>query len=270
MRRAGAERIIAKSFVDIRHMVHTAPPMNTPVACSPMSEEAARLAALRHYEILDTPRETQFDDFTQLAACICGAPVSLISLVDENRQWFKSSVGVQASETPLDQSICRHAILQKGLFVVPDTEQDPRTAGNPLVTGHPRFRFYAGVLLESGDGHPLGTLCVLDFKPRQITQEQGRMLEALARQVMTAMEFRVATRDLARRNAQLEQALKEIKTLEGLLNICAQCKKIRDGESDWVPVESYVQSHTHARFSHGLCPVCAQAFLDDLDKLAKT
>jgi GAF domain-containing protein len=233
--------------------------------------DGARLAALRRYEILDTPTEAEFDDFTQLAAHVCGVPIALISLVETNRQWFKSEIGLGVRETPLDVSICRHAILQPGLFVVPDTTLDPRFQHNPLVTGKPHLRFYAGALLESSEGLPLGTLCVLDRQPRQLTPEQGHALKLLARQVMTVLELRLAARALAEKNAELVAALAEIKTLQGLLPICAQCKKIRDEEQaghPWVSVESYVQNHTGARFSHGLCPVCQDQFMKEAERLA--
>lgn len=233
--------------------------------------ERLRLAALHRYEVLDTPVEAEFDDFTQLASYICDAPIALISLVESSRQWFKSEVGLGVRETPLDVSICRHAILQPGVFVVPDTALDPRFQNNPLVTGDPHLRFYAGALLESSEGLPLGTLCVLDRQPRQLTSEQGRALKLLARQVMTTLELRLAARALAAKNATLTAALAEVKTLQGLLPICAQCKKIRDEERPghpWVSVESYVQRHTEARFSHGLCPTCQDEFMKAAERLA--
>jgi GAF domain-containing protein len=228
--------------------------------------ERARLAALRRYNILDTPTEAEFDDFTQLAAHVCGAPIAVINLIDRDRQWFKSEIGLGVRETPLDISICRH-----GLFVVPDTTLDPRFQHNPLVTGKPHLRFYAGALLESSEGLPLGTVCVLDHQPRRLDEAQGRALLLLARQVMTVLELRLAARALAEKNAELVAALAEIKTLEGLLPICAQCKKIRDEEQTghpWVSVESYVQRHTEARFSHGLCPVCQDQFMKEAERLA--
>lgn len=158
--------------------------------------ESARLAALQSYEILDTPPEAEFDDFTKLAAYICQSPVALISLVDRDRQWFKSKIGVDAEETPLDVSICRHAIRHDGLFIIPDTLQDPRTQDNPYVTSDPHFRFYAGARLDSSEGYPLGTICVLDSQPRELSGAQKQALEMLARQVMTAMELRSSRRRL--------------------------------------------------------------------------
>jgi two-component sensor histidine kinase len=170
----------------------------TPAANGPLADhaptwnEADRLAALHDYGILDTGREAVFDDFVLLAANICAAPIAVINLIDQDRQWFKAEIGLDVDETPLDLSICAHAILQPGLFVVPDTTQDPRFSQNPLVTGEPRLRFYAGALLRTEAGLPLGTLCVLDQAPRPggLTTEQQRLLDALARQVMTQLELR--------------------------------------------------------------------------------
>lgn len=154
------------------------------------TNEAARLAELYRYEILDTPTEAEFDDFTRLAAHICQTPMAAISLVDRDRQWFKSEIGIGVRETPLDMSFCKHAIAQKGLFVVPDTNLDERFRCNPLVTGKPHLRFYAGATLKSNEALPLGTLCVLDIQPRQLTEAQGEALSILARQIMTALELR--------------------------------------------------------------------------------
>lgn len=154
--------------------------------------EAQRLSALRAYGILDTPLEPAFEDITRLAAYICEAPIAVINLIDEGRQWFKSEIGLGVRETPLDISICAHAILQPGLFVVPDTTQDERFACNPLVTGEPHLRFYAGALLQTPDGFPLGTMCVLDYKARRLRPEQAAALTALARQTMAQFELRRA------------------------------------------------------------------------------
>jgi GAF domain-containing protein len=242
--------------------------MTTPHCPSPSSDrENARLAALARYHILDTPPEREFDALAQLAGLILEAPISVINLIDRDRQWFKSEIGIGTRELPLDVSICRHAILQKGLFVVPDTTQDDRFKCNPLVTGTPHLRFYAGALLETGEGLPLGTLCVLDYRPRSITEAQGRALELLASQVMSLFELRLASRQLALRNQELEEARVQIKTLEGILPICAQCKKIRDDKNDWQPIESYLVSRAEVSFTHGLCPTCHGAYLAELGRL---
>jgi signal transduction histidine kinase len=154
--------------------------------------ETERLQALRSYGILDTPTEPAFDDITRIASYVCQAPISVVTLIDEGRQWFKSEVGLGMRETPLNQSICAHAILEHSFLEVPDTTRDPRFANNPLVAGPPHLRFYAGALLRTPDGLPIGTICVLDHKPRQLTREQREVLAALARQVMSQLELRRA------------------------------------------------------------------------------
>jgi two-component sensor histidine kinase len=163
----------------------------------PALTESERLAALRSYRVLDTPPEPEFDDLVQLAARACQTPVALISLIDERRQWFKAQVGLGVRQTPLDRSICLSAMLLPGLTIVPDLTEDPRFVGNPLVTGEPHLRFYAGAVLRTPDGVPLGALCVLDHMPRDITQEQASTLTMLARQVMSQLELRraIAERD---------------------------------------------------------------------------
>ncbi|MDN3566785.1 PAS domain-containing protein [Paeniroseomonas aquatica] len=160
----------------------------------PAWDEARRLAALDTYAILDTPAERAFDDVVKLVASLCDAPVAVVSLVGGDRQFFKAEVGLGVRGTPVDMSICAHAILQSGLFVVPDTRLDPRFVNNPLVTGEPFLRFYAGAPLETPDGVPLGTLCVLDYQPRPagLTPAQEFALTVLARQVMTQLELRRA------------------------------------------------------------------------------
>jgi PAS domain S-box-containing protein len=154
--------------------------------------EADRLAALDRYDILDTDREAAFDDIVELASVIFEAPIAVVNLVADGRQWFKAELGIGARELPLDVSICRHAILQRGVFVVPDLAADPRFEDNPLVTAAGGLRFYAGALLETPEGLPLGTVCVLDVKPRPegVTERQARALKALASQTMAQLEAR--------------------------------------------------------------------------------
>jgi len=154
------------------------------------SEENRRVAALRAYDILDTPREEEFDEVVRVVSAICGTPISVINLIDSSRQWFKAEIGLGVRETPLPASICAHAILQPDLFIVPDTLQDPRFADNPLVTGAPHLRFYAGAPLESPEGLPLGTICVLDYQPRELDEKQKALLRLTARQIMKMMELR--------------------------------------------------------------------------------
>ena len=159
--------------------------------------EKKRIAVLWQYDVLDTVPETMFDDLTELAASICEVPIALISLVDEDRQWFKSTVGLTVKQTSRDISFCAHAILQKKLFIVPDATKDVRFKNNPLVTGARKIRFYAGFPLTTPTGHALGTLCVLDKKPRQLRPEQKRALQILARHIMSQLEMRRRIRELS-------------------------------------------------------------------------
>ncbi len=170
-------------------------------------DEQARLAALREYDILDTLPESAYDDIARIAAQICGTPIALVSLIDEDRQWFKASVGLEVKETPRDRAFCSHAILQPGsLLVVEDATQDPRFADNPLVLDEPGIRFYAGAPLVTSDGHALGALCVIDRKPSRLTDVQLESLQALARQVISQLELRRSVAQLERSADQLEQA----------------------------------------------------------------
>lgn len=163
----------------------------------PSAEETARLLALRSYCVLDTGREGRFDDLTALASSICETPVSLVSLVDSNRLFFKSEHGLGVREVPDGGTgFCRYAIRQRDIFEIPDTREDPRFVQHPLVTGAPHVRFYAGAPLITPDGIAVGTLCVIDFRPRKLDARQTEALRILARQVIAQLELNLqAMRD---------------------------------------------------------------------------
>lgn len=179
-------------------------PNKKPDGSSPAAmpaDEAGRLQALHEFRLLDTLPEAVYDDLAFIASQICQTPIALVSLVDGERQWFKAKVGLDAEQTPRDLAFCAHAILDpEQIFQVADASRDERFNTNPLVTGGPNIRFYAGVPLVTADGHAVGTLCAIDRIPRALSDEQLRALRALSREVVTQMELR-------RSIADLEQAL---------------------------------------------------------------
>lgn len=208
-------------------------------------KEAERLNALQLYRVLDTATEKAFDDLTRLASTICEVPIGLVSLVDKDRQWFKSRVGLEATETPRDQAFCAHAIEFDEVMIVEDAHADPRFAENPLVTGDPHIRFYAGAPLTVAKDVRLGTLCVIDRKPRRLTSAQLRALEVLRDAVVTQLELRRAAEDL--------------KMLQNLIPLCAWCRSVETevgGQKQWVPLYDYVSNLK--RVSHGVCPNCLE------------
>ena len=170
--------------------------------------ETRRVETLRAYRVLDTPAEPAFDDLAALAAHICEAPISTITFIDDERQWFKSNVGLAGTQDRRDISFCAHAIVEPGLFIVPDAALDPRFADNPLVTGDPKIRFYAGAPLTAPNGDVLGTLCVIDRVPRQLTPAQEEALRVLGRQVMAHLELHRQARILAESEDQLFAVLR--------------------------------------------------------------
>ncbi|SNR14873.1 sensor histidine kinase [Tenacibaculum jejuense] len=180
---------------------------------TPPTNEKERVEALKSYNILDTLPEEDYDNITKIAAEICKAPIALVSLVDPERQWFKSTYGLDAKETPRDYAFCAHSILQPDeLFIVPDATKDHRFSDNPLTIDDPHVVFYAGAPLTTKDGHALGTLCVIDNEPRtSLSEGQKESLRALSQQVMSLLELR-------KKNLKLQQANQEITRLNNELN----------------------------------------------------
>ncbi len=216
-------------------------------------DDFRRVKTLRLYRIMDTAAEKAFDDLTQLAAVICEVPISLVSLVDDHRQWFKSRTGLKATETPKDRAFCAHAIRQDEIMVVPDTELDQRFAQNPLVTDTPKIRFYAGAPLKVANGVKIGTLCVIDRNPRELSDVQIQALGILRDAVVTQLELRRTAADL--------------EALEGLVSMCAWCRSVRTETTNgvtWQPLHEYVADL--ARVTHGICPTCNNELLQDGQK----
>ncbi len=186
----------------------------------PHPRQSERLQALRSYRILDTEREADFDDVVALASKICGTAISVVNLIDVDRQWFKAEVGLGVRETPLATSLCAHAILEEDFVEIPDTRIDPRMIDNPLVTADQGLRFYAGALLQTPDGLPLGTLCVLDYEPRVLTPLQRETLRVLARQVMGQLDLRRALRraDVLRHEVdhRVKNSLQSLASIAGI------------------------------------------------------
>ena len=215
--------------------------------------EAARLEALLNYQILDTLPEDAYDDITLLASEICGTPMAAVSLIDSTRQWFKSKVGLAIPETARDNAFCAHAILEPDITIVSDTEADERFADNPLVTGEPWIRFYAGAPLLTQKGEALGTLCVIDQVQRTLTEKQINSLRALSRQVMAQMELRRHV-GLQEKNQQI---LKEYQDTLERTNAMLQQQSLTDD----------VTGFNNTRFLHQYLDRCLSPTPGELEKL---
>ncbi len=219
-------------------------------SASKPQNEAERLAVLKRLNILDTDPEQTFDEIVALASRICGTPISLVSLVDADRQWFKAKTGLDAAETPREVAFCAHAILDDEIMIVEDTHKDDRFVDNPLVTELPKIRFYAGMPLRIEDNVKVGTLCVIDQKPKQLDEGQLEALRVLGRAVVAHMRLN-----------RLEDVWPGIGKRQA---VCAWCRNVRtecDGVETWRPLHDYVADIE--RVSHGMCPTCAAKHTGD-------
>lgn len=245
--------------------------------------ENQRLLALQRYQVLDTLPEQAFDDLTVLAASICDTPIALVSLIDAKRQWFKSKVGLEATETPRDMAFCAHAILSPSEpLIVPNALEDERFASNPLVLSDPNIRFYSGVPLVTPDHFPLGTLCVIDRVPRQLTSQQLTALQALARQVISQLELRLNLAKLEQTVVQQkcteEALLSSVATNHALLNAIPDLmfRLNRDGVfvNYQAPKESqlflYEADFLGKKVQEVLPSSIAQPFLDGMEQARQT
>lgn len=235
-------------------------------------DHAERLNTLASYDVLDTDGEAYFDDIVTMASRICEAPVSLISLVDNDRQWFKARVGFDPHQTSLEESVCSHAILGDGYLEIPDMTADERTRDNPLTLGDPGARFYAGANLVAPNGLPIGTLCVLDDKPRVLTEFQRDALRTLSQTIMSQLELR--------RRLMTEKALRDemdhrvknsLQTIASILRVASRQISDPDARDLLGLVERRLDAvatlHTELLGKHGTEKVTARTFLNRLAAL---
>lgn len=218
--------------------------------------ETTRLDILRSYEILDTPRDGAFDRVTALAARHFCVPIALVSLVDEDRIWFKSRHGLEATEIPRSPGLCASVIFSDDAYVVRDAIRDPRTLANPLVAGEMGVRFYAAAPLRTHDGHRLGTMNIIDFQPREFAAEQEATLHEFAGLVMDQMELRLSARKAIAALSGIIREADRAKYINQLVTVSAWSRKIRvDGE--WLTFEEFLVDRLGASVTHGIDPEMA-------------
>ena len=222
-----------------------------------ITNEEERLRALAEYRILGTRPEQCYDDITKIASLTCGTPISLMSLVDVDRQWFKSKCGLETQETSRDVSFCAHAIASPEPLIVKDALLDERFKSNPLVVADPKIRLYAGFPLQTPNDQRIGTLCVIDRKPGYLSDKQHQIMEALSRQVVSLLELR-------KRSIRLLDALTHMHNMDGILTTCSYCKEGRDSNGEWQHLEKYLSKISDIRFSHGICDSCMEEHFPDV------
>jgi two-component sensor histidine kinase len=210
-------------------------------ALHPYEEE--RLRELRRYGILDTEREREFDELVEIASEICAAPVSVVNFIDEGRQWFKAEVGLGVRSTPIETSLCGHVILQGDFVEIPDTLNDARMADNPLCNSEPGFRFYAGAILKGANGLPLGTLCVLDHRPRTLSDHQRKVLRILSRHIMRELDLRIALGQEQTLRREVDHRVKNsLASIAALLSMKARRESSEAARSAFEDASSRIRS----------------------------
>ena len=213
--------------------------------------ESARLKALSEYRILGTNPERSYDDITAMASLVCETPIALLSLVDAERQWFKSKVGVEVEQTPRDWSFCAHAIHTPDPLIVHDAFWDERFHDNPLVCSDPKIRFYAGFPLTNHTDERIGTLCVIDRQPKHLSETQLAIMSSLASQAMAFLELR-------KRSLRLLESFCSSDKPPGMISTCSYCRKAKNDRGQWVFLDQYLGEHSDLHFSHGICDTCIE------------
>ncbi len=211
--------------------------------------EEARIKALRDFDEYLQNHDAGLQAFAEIASSVCGAPISLVTMIDRTEQRLIVRCGIDGDKTSRDHAFCAHTIMKQEIMEVEDAQKDPRFSDNPFVTGDPRIRFYAGAPIIDKGGFALGSLCVIDTIPRKLNDDQRSALSLLAKSAMNHLE-------LQRTSAQLAKALADLKTIGGLIPICAHCKGIRNDDGFWQSVEQFMSAHGDVRMSHGICPEC--------------
>ena len=227
-------------------------------------DEKDRLEALNRYGVLDTPPDQAFDAITRLASRFFEVPICLISLVDEDRIWFKSIQGLDAEEVGRAPGLCASVILSDEAHIIENAIDDPRTLANPLVAGELGLRFYAGIPLKTHDGFRLGSMAIIDFEPRMLSDEEVGDLEDFAGLVMDEMELRLSARSTVHSLRKLLVLAREGAEWEDFVTICAWSNRIKVGEK-WISYDDFLRDHLGMSVSHGIHPDVVQKLKENED-----
>jgi signal transduction histidine kinase len=228
-------------------------------------DESERLRALLELNVLDTDDEVNFDELVEMASKVCETPIALISLVDKNRQWFKAKIGLSANETHRDISFCGHAIHSTDLFIVSDPQNDERFQDNPLVTGDLHIRFYAGAPLITSDWHAVGTLCVIDHKEKELTDDQKKFLKILSKQVVSQLEMRKNFRELQALSTKLIEQQKMLQEQEKLAVIGKLASSVSHELNNPLAIIGGTVHLLKSMIKNGEAPEKIEEYLDRID-----